>query len=74
MATLALRTVAPLMFIVFPMATDARGGRCDFVLHRSVVTAIALHAFMATVEPKPGAGVVIEVPDLPVAGVVALLT
>lgn len=74
MTTLALRAVASFVFIVFPMTTDAGGWGYDFLLHRSVVTAIAFDALMRTVELEPSAGVVIEVPDLPVAGIVTLPT
>jgi len=71
-AAFTLWTEAAFMLVVFLMATRAgrRGG--DLAGHRGLMTAITVHAFVAAIELKAGAGIVIEVPDFPISGVVAV--
>lgn len=74
MAALALPSEAAVMHIVLGMAIGA-GGRCRqlLALGRRLVAVVAGDAFMATGELEVGAAIVVEIPDLPVARVMARL-
>lgn len=71
MALIALGTESPVMTIIDAVATHAGGGQAHAALDRVTVAGVAVNLAVGAVEWKFGLPVVIEVPDLPVAGVVA---
>lgn len=73
MTTFALRTEAAFVFIVFLMAGDAGIRSHNLPGHRLRVAKLTSNSFMAAVELELGADVMIEIPDLPVTGIVAFL-
>lgn len=60
------------MFVVFLMAGDTAVGRDDFLGHRLCMACVTPDSLMAAVELELRAGVMIEVPNLPVSRVVAI--
>ena len=73
MAAVALRAITSLVLVVFLMTGDA-GGRChDLLGHRCGMAAVTGDSLMAAVELELCPSVVIEIPNLPIAGIVAFL-
>ena len=72
MTALTLGAIAPFMLVVFLVTVDAGIGCKDFLAHRQLMAIIASNSLMAAVELETSAGVVIEIPNLPIAGVVAI--
>ena len=72
MTALALGSKAAVMHILTNMAAAAYLGQDHFTPHRPLVILIATGLFMRAVEFEAGL-VVIEVPRLPIARVVAIL-
>jgi len=67
-----LRAVAALVFVVFLVAGDAGVRSHDLPGHRLCMAIVTRDSLMAAVELELCAGVMIEVPNLPVASVVAI--
>ena len=72
-ALLALAAERAVVPVVGLMATDTRHRQRRFVLHRDPMTGVARGPRMRAVEGELGPRAVVEVPDAPVADVVALL-
>ena len=72
MAALALRAESAAVFIVFPVARHAGRRDDDAFVHRRGVAVIASQPFVCTVHLEFRASVMIEVPNLPIPGVMAI--
>jgi hypothetical protein len=55
------------MLIVLLVTGDAGARRSDFLPHGLAVTVVAIEPLVASVQPESAAGVVVEIPDLPIA-------
>lgn len=73
MATLALITICAIVFVVLVMASDACRSENHLLLDRYVVASGTLDILVLPIQLEVGL-VVIEIPILPVAGVMTLLT
>ncbi|HXH86608.1 MAG TPA: hypothetical protein VNI35_07260, partial [Nitrospira sp.] len=72
MAPLTLGTEAAPVFVILLMTSDTGGRGFHLLVHTLAVTGVAIEAFMASVQLELGAPIVVEVPDLPVACVMAI--
>ena len=71
MATLAFATEAAVVHVVNVVTVDASAGQTDFSVRRLLVAGKTIETLVAAVQLEMGAPVVVEVPRLPVARVVA---
>lgn len=67
-----LRTVAALVLVVFLVAGDTGVWSHDLPGHRLCMAIVTRDSLMAAIELELCAGVMIEVPNLPVSSVVAI--
>ena len=74
MASLTLSPQSPLVLVVLVMACDTSGWSGHFLGHGRRVAVIAGQPFMSAIQLESSSIVMIEVPNLPVAGIVAPLT
>jgi hypothetical protein len=61
------------MFVIFLVTTDAGGGGRHFLVHPFGMAGITIQPFVPAIQLEFGPGIVIEVPDFPVADIVAAL-
>ena len=61
------------MFVIFLVTTDASGRGRHLLVHPFGVAGITIHPFMPAIQLELGSGIVIEVPDFPIADIVAVL-
>lgn len=72
MTAFTLRTVAALVLVVFLVAGDTGVWSHDLPGHRLCMAIVTRDSLMAAIELELCAGVMIEVPNLPVSSVVAI--
>lgn len=72
MTALTLRAIAAFVFVIFLVAGDAGVRSHDLLGHRLCMASVTLNFLMAAVELELCASVMSEVPNLPVASVVAI--
>lgn len=70
MATLALATEAAVMHVVIGVAVIARTGNGDLLVHRFLMAFVATDFFVTARKLESGL-VMVEIPHLPIAGVMA---
>jgi len=73
MAPLTLWAETAFVFVILPMTADTGGRGFHIPVHTLTVAGVAIEPFMTSFQLKLGARIVIEVPDLPVACVVAVM-
>lgn len=71
MALVALGAEAALMFVVILVAAAAGIRGDELALHRFVMAVVAINFLVPAIQLECGSRIVIEVPELPVAGGVA---
>lgn len=74
MTPFTLRAVAPLMDIVLLVAGHAGSRRFDCSPHGNLMASIAIHSLMPPIQLETSSRTVIKIPNLPIPGVVAVLT
>ena len=67
MAALTLWAEPASVLVVFFMARRAGRREDDLLVHRHGVAVVALERYVSAVEFEAGTGIVVEVPDFPVA-------
>ncbi len=72
MAPLTLGTEAAPVFVILLMTSDTGGRGFHLLVHTLAVAGVAIEPFMASVQLELGSRIVIEIPDLPVACVMAI--
>lgn len=60
------------MFVIFLVTTDASGRGRYLLVHPFGMAGITIQPFMPAIQLELGPGIVIEVPDFPIADVVAV--
>ena len=73
MAFLALGAVAAIVHVILLVAADAVHRQACFSGDRPRVAGITVQRLVPAIQPEAGFGVMVEIPQAPVAGVVAAL-
>jgi hypothetical protein len=74
MTSLADAPEVPSVNVICAVTADTRRRFSDFLLYPRPVTRVAMKTFMFAIEWKVGLRVMVEMPLLPVSGIVALVT